>query len=148
MSCSWSNSVIYILKLVAEKSATTFGDLPDCWPWYTIREGRAFALLHPWCLKPFMELCSANYPSDNSVKNLMQMLMTQGERKYYYKRISPRTFKEKDIQEIILCIFHVMLPNFETISWFFQAIPPISNMFSPCDWTYWYWYTDLIIFLF
>ena len=66
------------------------------------------------------------------------LLMTQGERNGYYKRISLRTFKEKDIQEIIPFIFHIMLPNFENISWIFPAIPPISNMFSPCDWTYWY----------
>ena len=30
VSCSWSNSIILQLKVVAEKSATIFGDLPDC----------------------------------------------------------------------------------------------------------------------
>ena len=30
VSCGWSNTMIWLLKLVAEKSATSFGDLPDC----------------------------------------------------------------------------------------------------------------------
>ena len=30
VSCSWSNHTILLLMFVAEKSATTFGDLPNC----------------------------------------------------------------------------------------------------------------------